>query len=308
MAGLPLIHHEEHEKNERQPQEPMPAVKSAGEKWFDRIVYAGLNYWANLGVSLVIADYFTHLSGRAHLDRLIGATAKTLTKSGITSPGGAARSAKIIWETLTLSSGGWLAAFATKPLEDNKRPIVHWLNRRLHVNQSRPDGSEASPEEIYIENEQPHQTWLNVIRRRIMASALIIGAGHAIDHTVGTRTVTEGVVKGVNATLNALPVLHKLPRNATFERYLGFAALDTLFTAVHAVTMSLTSGAKKARMPKEMQDTAPPGAEVTPNEITLLPETPPAGSFSAALRDSSKARATHADRLVRGGSGLSVAS
>src|SRR4051812_13211811 len=37
---------------------------SRGEKWYNRLVYQGLNYWLNLGMSLYITDIFAHGGGR----------------------------------------------------------------------------------------------------------------------------------------------------------------------------------------------------------------------------------------------------
>ncbi len=244
---------------------------SLGEKWYNGIVYTGVNYWANLGVSLVAADYFTNLAGRKHLDKVIGLTEKLLTKTGLSS-GTAGRTAKIACETMALTSGGWMATIATKPLEDHKREIVHWLNKKLGVDQTKADGTEAKPDEIYIEEEQPRQSWFNIIKRRVYASVVIIGASHVMEHTVGQKNVTNAVVDNVNAALKSgyIPFGKKLANNATFERYLGFAALDTMFTAIHALTMNLTTGAKKAHMPHEQADPAPAGVQNEPNKITIL--------------------------------------
>ncbi len=280
-----------------------PPEMSKGEKWFDRMVYTGLNYFANLGISLVAADYFTNLAGRKHLDKVIGATERGLLKTGIINATHAQRTAKGAWEVLALTGGGWIAALATKPLEDNKRPIVHWLNKKMGVDQNKADGTEATPEEIYIKYEQPKQSWFNIVKRRVIASVAIVASGHAIEYTVGKKNITDGIVSNVNKGLKSgyVPGGKKLAGNETFERYLGFAALDTIFTGIHAVTMNLTTGAKKARMPKELNDEADPaGKEIKLNEITITPEEPkpsfaskvtklaPAESHAAGLRDRDK--------------------
>ncbi|NBO20017.1 MAG: hypothetical protein EBV03_12510, partial [Proteobacteria bacterium] len=112
----------------------------------------------------------------------------------------------------------------------------------------------------YIEKEQPHQSWFNIIKRRLIASVAIIGAGHAIEYSIGKKELTDTIVSGVKKGMKSVGA-GKIADNPTFGRYLGFAALDTIFTGMHAFTMSLTTGAKKAHMPKEVHEHAPEGVE-----------------------------------------------
>lgn len=263
---------------------------SKGEKIYNWTVYSGLNYWTNLGISLVIADYFTNLGGRKWLDRTIETTAKGLEKSGMFNPKQAHHHSKVALETLVLTSGGWILLAPLKVMEDHKRDIVHWTNDKLGVDQRAPDGHKETPDEIYIEKEQPHQSWVNVLKRRLIASVAVIGAGHIInavgrnrdktneykaahpdaedDPHGGKKNLEEFIVKTVNKGLTHVPGGQKVIDSPVAQRYIGFAALDTIFTKITAMTMYLTNGAKKAKMPNEISKEEDRPAHEMNNQIT----------------------------------------
>lgn len=264
---------------------------SKGEKVYNWGVYSGINYWLNLASSIVIADYFCNLSGKKIIEKGADAIAKTF------SGGNAQRQAKIFGQTstalrtLTLLSGGWLLIVPIKMMEDNKRPLVHWLNKKMGVDQTGPDGKELTPDQIYIEQEQPKHSWLRVILRRSLATAAVMATGQLLnegfrdrpksavfktahpdskeDPHGGKSRVEHWVVQKVNDGLNSgyIPGGKSLTQNpkGTFQRYLSLAALDTVFTKITAVVMKVTNGAKKAHMPKEIGDDDTPSAD--PNSV-----------------------------------------
>ena len=86
-----------------------------------------------------------------------------------------------------------------------------------------------------------------------------------------------------------MPNGEKIAENDTFKRYLGLAALDTVFTKITAVVMQVTNGAKKGRMPKEIGDEQdPPVIFEGVDEIITAPPAPvttlhPADAVSAAV-------------------------
>ena len=173
--------------DDKKSDHPTQGTVSAGEKWFNRIVYSGLNYWVNLGISIVLADFFRNQkAGQRILRKISDGVGTAVSKTGMA---GKEKSSEFLYpflKTLTLLIGGSLVLFPMKPLEDNKRKTVHWLNKKLGVDQTAPDGHELTPDEIYIEKEQPRQTWfpsktrdengkehsqMGVILRRIYAAA-----------------------------------------------------------------------------------------------------------------------------------------
>ena len=289
-------------------KEIAPALKpemSKGEKWFNWTVYSGLNYWVNLISSIAIADYFIHKGGRQKLDWVIGKGAKTLEATGLMKIKPAYKNSKTAFETLSVLGGGWLLLVPMKILEDHKRGWVHWLNDKLGVDQTAPDGHKETPDEIYIEQEQPKQTWFNVFKRRIYASLAVIGTGQIMEyaladkkikkpdrtyrlnpydktsetvtfeggHMGGKEWVESNIVGGVNWAAKQLPGSENFTKPGSWmQRWLGLAALDTFFTKVSAVVMHMTNGAKKAKAPHEINDEIDPpatfeiGDELKPHE------------------------------------------
>jgi hypothetical protein len=255
--------------------DPVPKTDhymSPGEKIYNWTAYSGLNYWANLFMSLGIADYFTNLSGRKHLDKIIGRTAKALEATKIISLKTAHTQSRIAWETIALTSGGWILLAPLKIMEDHKRKIVHWINEKKGVDQTARDGYQLTPDEIYIEKEQPHQSWFNVIKRRIYASIGVVLAGSALEygladrsqkitktvHVEGREPWTEERMLGgkqratefikekvVNKGLQHVPGGDKLLNSPLAQRWIELLALDSFFTGVTASIMRVTNGSKK---------------------------------------------------------------
>jgi hypothetical protein len=268
---------------------------SKGEKAFDDIAYKHINGTVNLVSSIAIADIFVNGKGRKGLDKAINATAKALHNSGVKSIKTAHHHSKIGWETFTLTSGGLILLAPLKWMEDNKRPIVHWLNKKMGVKQTTPDGKEKTPDEIYIEKEQPPQSWGNVIGRRILATATVIGAGLGLNHFARDKKnilppKTYDLGEGLKVTYEARPnggkdrvtdlVFDKIDnfserlrgkkfvKDGVVSRWTKFAILDSVFTVITAVVMKVTNGAKKVKLPNEIDDSNdPPGHYKYPNKI-----------------------------------------
>ena len=258
---------------------------SKGEKVFNWGAYTGLNYWVNLISSVAIADYFINLGGREKMDKWINATARTLHKAGATLKGSHYKS-KVVLESLILTGGGLMLLAPLKWLEDRKRPVVHWLNKKLGVKQLAPDGYEANPDEIHIEQEQPKQSWGNVLWRRVIGTVAVGLTGLAIDKALTDKTdildpKTYDLGKGFGkVTYDAQPKGGKqwltekgfglvdkaselvrgkpFVKNGITSRWTQLAILDSAFTAITAITMKMTNGAKKAKMPHEIDNSDDP--------------------------------------------------
>lgn len=274
--------------------------KSRGEKIFDWSVYNGLNYWLNLGISIVIADYFNNKGGKPLLSKAADSVGKMLTKDPAKLPG-ATRHAETALETGSLLSGGWALLVPMKVLEDHKRPIVHWLNDKLGVDQTAPDGHKETPDEIYIECEQPKQSWLNVIKRRVIATVAVMGTGSVLNSALrdrektaewknsaaynprqdphgGKKRTEDFIVNVVDKGMRSgvVPNGETIANNDTFRRLLGLAALDSIFTKITAVIMHVTNGAVKAQMPNEIGDDAAPNViREERNRIYTIPDPQP---------------------------------
>jgi len=271
---------------------PCKPEMSKGEKIYNWVVYKGINYWVNLISSLAIADYFIHGRGKIKLDKGAVSLGNLVASTGLASSEKAIHHAQTVLKTSVLTSGGWALLIPGTFAENRKRPIVHWINEKMGVDQHAPDGHKETPDEIYIEQEQPHQTPWNALKRRTMAWLSVVGAGHVInaafrdrkntgihhgqdDYHGGKAVVERFVVGNINKMAKAvLPEGHWFTKEKGMsQRWFGLAALDTLFTYITASVMYLTNGAKKARMPQEIgDDFDPPGSDATPNVITIEPE------------------------------------
>lgn len=270
----------------------MPQPASKGEKAYNWIVYSGVNYWINLGSSIVIADYFCNLKGKD----LINKGADKLAKAFSSNAAGQHKifhNSQTALKTLSLLSGGWLLIIPMKIMEDNKRPMVHWLNKKMGVEQRDADGKELTSDQIYIECEQPHHSWFNTILRRTAATAAVVGTGHVVnaafrdreksktytgqdDPHGGKAVVEKFVVDNVNKAMKSgyIPGGKAFTESPTAQRYLGLAALDTVFTKITAVIMRATNGSKKGRMPNEQGDDQAPHVDTrVQDEITYKTDT-----------------------------------
>lgn len=253
---------------------------SKGEKIFNWVTYKGLNYWTNLVSSIAISDYFQNGKGRQRLDRWINRVAKGIDAAEIAHASTVYKQSKVAVETATILSGGWLLLIPLKLMEDNKRPIVHWLNKCFGVEQKAADGHALTAQEIYIESEQPKQSWGRVLARRIFASGVVIAAGSTLDHLGadkgkmqdisyrfkgethhekipygGKERVSDFVVskvnKGINTLTGGMARMGSNPHSRP-QRWMKFAVLDTVFTAVTASIMYMTNGARKKELPGEV--------------------------------------------------------
>lgn len=264
-----------------------PPQMSKGEKWYNWTVYKGLNYWVNLIISLAVADYFINLKGKVRMDKWAEGLGKLFSKGAKEGPAfeKGYHHAKTVLETAILSSGGWLLLVPLKWMEDRKRPIVHWLNKKMGIDQKAPDGHELTPDEIHIEEEQPRQPWWRVVGRRLLGQAAVIAAGHTInglfrdrskpmpakgepDTYGGKNVATNSVVDLANRAFTSgyFPGGKWLATNRAAQAWLNLAVLDSFLTWITASVMWVTNGAKKKKMPQEISSTTLPAA--TPEEDT----------------------------------------
>ncbi|MDX1974231.1 MAG: hypothetical protein SFT92_01000 [Rickettsiales bacterium] len=266
---------------------------SKGEKWFDWMVYSGLNYWVNLAMSIAITDYFTRLGGRQTLDKAIGATSRAVAGMGLKLET-AQQHSRVAWETFMLTSGGNLLTVPLKYMEDNKRNIVYWLNEKLGEKQIAPDGHKMTPDEIYIEKEQPKQSWLNVFLRRGAGIVAVTGSGIALDHIAGDKTVPrtysytvdgvthtkEGHLGGkeriTNLAIGGLNQIlpEKMVKSPAVQSYMNLAVLDLVFTKLTAAIMHMTNGAKKGHAPGEIDGEQPADKPATLAPVAIPPAAP----------------------------------
>lgn len=223
------------------------------------------------------------MMNREKLDKWISSTTKFLHKVGMPLKK-AHHNSKVGWESFILLSGGTLLLFPLKYLEDNKRKIVHSLNDKLGVDQTAPDGHKETPEEIHIEQEQPKQSVKNLIWRRVLGTISVVTTGLVIDHALkdkntklppekynlgwanvhydakvqGGKSRIENKVFGWVQQASKSLTGKEFAKNGTFARLTRLAILDSVFTVITAGVMKITNGAKRGKMPKEIDDSHDP--------------------------------------------------
>ncbi len=323
LANTPAPSTLETEKSANAAQPAPSAIhktESKGEKLFTWGVYEGLNYWLNLASSIAIADYFCNMKGKEHLNKAAGALAKGIAATKVAPYEKVFGHSQTALKTLTLLSGGWLLIVPIKIMEDNKRPMVHWINKKLGVDQTGADGKELTADQIYIEKEQPKQSWMNVIIRRTGATLAVVGTGHVLNEGFRDRDKTKAfrdahpttkedphggkarteklVVDFVNDKIaKYAPNGEALTKdkNGRFQRYLGLAALDTVFTKITSVIMKITNGAGKGQMPKEQGDDDAPS--VSPQSTDHLQYVKPEYEDLRKAEEAKAAETGHAARV-----------
>ena len=269
---------------------------SEGEKKFETIAYTGLNYWVNLISSIFMADYMLRsgTKGREFLDALIKKSAIGLSKTQIIPLKSAFEYSKTAIETGTLLLGGTIVVMPPlKWLEDNKRKVVHWLNDKLGVDQTAPDGHKETADEIHIEKEQPPQSWGRVLLRRLYCILTVMGSGIVInklfkdknnfndpitykvgnyeipfDRTPvgGKQHITEKVFGWIDKAKEHLTG-SKFAKNGWTSRLTQLLILDSVFTYVTKIVMYITAGAEKAKMPSEIDCSDDAKAHLVKNHI-----------------------------------------
>jgi hypothetical protein len=291
-------------KNASQPPQHM----SKGEKLYNKAVYNWLGYWTNLGISLVIADFFCNGKGKKPLLWAAGKCAQGLQKLGAPL-NGAHKVSRVVLETLSLLSGGFLLVIPTKLLEDRKRELVYKANERLGVDQHAPDGHKMTADEIYLKEDQPPTSWGNVIWRRLLGAGAVQVTAQALEHGFKNKNVPRSDTHPLNPYVEGSPLIETtgvlggreratdlivggVNKGSEFltgkrftgiaARYLNLAALDTFFTVITASVMKFTNGAKP--LPEGCKELpCPPKTQEEPQQQQPVPAAPtPAAPTAAA--------------------------
>lgn len=267
------------------PENSSEKTMSKGEKVFNWTAYTGINYFLNLIISVGIADFFINLKGRKWLDSAISRTTQAIAKTTGSPAKKIFQNTKIGWESAILLAGGFTLLIPLKWMEDRKRPIVHWLNKKFGIEQKTADGKEKTPDEIYIEEEQPKQSWGNLIWRRMVGLVAVTSTGIALDHLArerngkplppkthdlgwtkvtydsqpmgGKERVESVAFNWINKQVENLRG-KKFANNGVVSRWTKLAILDSIFTVLTAVIMKVTNGAKKGKMPHEIDSSDDP--------------------------------------------------
>lgn len=296
---------------------------SKGEKAYNWLVYKGMNYWLNLGMSMVITDFFTHGKGKPLFDKGVRASTKALMGTKVFNEKWADWLSRMALGTFSLNSGGNILVVPLKFLEDHKRKAVHWLNKNLYKDpQLGPDGREETPEQIHIVEEQPPQSWGNVIWRRLQGWAATTAVGMSLDatfkkkldepyfnekgHEVTYSYGQDRLAGGIVDAMKNLPFGEQLLQYPWVKRYAFYASLDSIYTYITSSIMENTKGTKHIKTPKEIDDTRDPPGELLRDHAVVFPvaETqaaakPVISNLESLKSKKPEAMASHVDHALK---------
>lgn len=227
------------------PAIPTQQKPSIGERVWSGMTYTGLGYFANLAVSVVIADFFINGRGAPQLAKITGKTAGMLKGFGL-SDASASNTAGAMMKYATLPFGGHLAIIPVKFSEDNARYITHMLNKKLDPNYEYRDLNVSwnSPETELPElvNEPNRNSWAQTAMRRGLGWGAVIATGALVGQERGDA-IEKWTAGAMNKTLNATgsPSLQRLTQNPMYQRYMSITALDSYFTALTSVITAATA-------------------------------------------------------------------
>lgn len=135
-------------------------VKTAGEKRFDMLTYTGINYVANVLLSIAAVYWVERTKGGRHFLDRFGDKIGTI-------PGVNKETAKMLASKSFFLSGGFAVLAPVKWMEDAKVGLVKKWNREIYGNRA-----DIDPEIVQSEREMeaaPKQTWGTVFASRILS-------------------------------------------------------------------------------------------------------------------------------------------
>lgn len=278
-----------------------PEQKTKGEKWFDKIVYTGIGYFANLGLSVVIADAFLH--GKGSLNRFfVDFRSKTNSAlSKVMSEKAAKEWSDIASKTATLPVGGHVVMVPIKLLEDRKKRITYWINSNFFPEEYKNQGIAIKPVSQLADDELPEvvecppkASWLATAKRRMLSWGAVIATNSILDRGVkiGDKSFNQFVEDNASKMTG-------LQKGSKLDNYVRLTATDSYLTVITAFITRITNGSyfKKKRPSGDLtpltdtQFTAEPALvekTVAPHENTVkkIIEMGPSASHSQrALSD-----------------------
>jgi hypothetical protein len=240
-------HHNHTDQHSKKPE-------SLGEKLFNYLTYGGVGFGINLGLSVIITDYFTHGKGNELLHSWSKKSAGTLHKISGTNIEKAENTAYAFLKTHLLMSGGHVVMVPIKLMEDSKRHIVHRINRMLGVDKPIIQNGKEVPISELAENDlpelyedQPKQSWGRTVVRRLLAIAATMTVGTLMGKDFQHKVEDSITDKMMLPAMRAIPLksAQNLAENDRFQRYARLVSLDQFFTVITSAVAYVTNGAKK---------------------------------------------------------------
>jgi hypothetical protein len=195
---------------------------------------------------------------------------------------------------------------------------VHWLNKKMGVDMTAPDGHEQTADEIYIEKKQPKQSWGHAYWRRTQAQLAVSVTGYILDKfgaktlekaemidgklstkIGGEKRYTDMISGAVNRGLHSakIPGNQFLTTNPRAQAYIKFASLDAFYTMITAAVMRFTNGATKDNSPQKIAK--PDVSDSVVQDPGLLPQGETPVAAVEALEKEAAAEISHSDKFAK---------
>jgi hypothetical protein len=269
-----------------------PEAQSVGERIWHDFTYNGVNYAANLAVSLVLWDFFTAGKGKVVKNAIHQGIEKSLVSGGLEAQNAASYGEQVS-EMIFSPLGGHFMMIPVKYLEDHARYFTHRINQMMDPEYKFKDiqATIKTPEEELppLSDEPSKQKWSHIAVRRGLGWGAVVGAGVFLTRLRGGRyrqllqgETEDFITWGMKETskMTNTTALSNLAENNTFKRYLNLFALDAYFTVITSgVTEATKSWFSKDKNGEEKQtnDAAAPSilaAETAPIQTPLEKEVP----------------------------------
>lgn len=241
------------------PELKTPVQKTKGEKLFDFGLYTGLNYFMNLGLSVVIADAF--LSGKGGMNRFfLNFRSKTNATFGkLMSEKAAKEWSDIAAKTATLPVGGHILMIPIKLLEDRKKRITYWINSKFFPEEYERQGIAIKPLSQMSDDELPEVvecppkvSWYSTFKRRMLSWGAVIATNSILDRGVriGDKSFNHFVEDHASNALG-------LRKGSQLDNYVRLTATDSYLTVITAFITRITNGSYFKKKPVLNEISAP---------------------------------------------------
>lgn len=250
---------------------PAPEKPTIGEKIWYASTYTGVGYLANLGISVVLWDYFISGKGKPVYHAIQQGVEHGLKGVGV-GHSTAERWASVIAKYIFSPLGGHIATFLVNPMEHAAAPITHWNNvtfdpnyQYKHIPINTPD-DQLPP----LANPPNKNTWAQIAARRGMGWAAVIGSGMALNASGFEKPLEEGTLKAFDKAIKMTgsKALERMAATPYAQRIMPLIALDSYLTVV---TAAITAATKNTFGNKDDASVADDALSIDIPHVTVNP-------------------------------------
>ena len=257
--------------------------KLSAEVTFDKAVYGGISYWAQMLTGIGLSYWFKHGSGKAHFEKITHALGPKLFKGTAAAKGVEAAAEKLhsplIVTTMVMVGNTFLIPVLW--LEKRKPEIVRWIHEHTTAKQS--DYSEenrAKDEEALkaLENAPP-QDIKSLLGGRAFGLTGVFAGVFALGKT--EKMIQTFTTKTAQNTFHTIG-LKTLAKSEVAKRVMDISFLDAFYSAVAAGGLYAYSHFIK---PPQKHNEPPKSTETIPKHATDMTESTSPASLTSHVSE-----------------------